>query len=219
MATFGKTDIVGLSSTTPGSSDVRAAFYSLAEAGTVTHLSVYFSGGASNTQVHRFVIYDDDGAGGIPGTQLGITAEQTIGVSQAAGWITAALVTPVALAAGTYWIGFHSGTTNGACNYWRKVTATDTAYVATDTYSDGTAATFPAGAYAQREYAVYATYTPTPVGDVPTVTTTAITAITATTASSGGTITDEGDSAVTAFGVCWNTSGSPTTADSHTHDG
>lgn len=55
-------------------------------------------------------------------------------------------------------------------------------------------------------------------GNAPTVTTTAISDITATTASSGGTITDEGSAAVTAYGVCWNTTGTPTTADDHTHD-
>lgn len=54
--------------------------------------------------------------------------------------------------------------------------------------------------------------------DPPTLTTTAISAITATTATSGGTITNEGSTAVTDYGICWNTSGSPTVADSHTHD-
>lgn len=51
-----------------------------------------------------------------------------------------------------------------------------------------------------------------------TVATTAITAITATTAASGGSITDPGGSAITARGVCWNTTGTPTIADSHTSD-
>jgi len=53
----------------------------------------------------------------------------------------------------------------------------------------------------------------------PTVTTTAISSIAGTTASSGGNVTNEGDESVTARGVCWNTTGSPTTADSKTSDG
>lgn len=57
-----------------------------------------------------------------------------------------------------------------------------------------------------------------PTGEAPTVTTTAISDITATTATGGGTITDDGGAEVTAYGVCWNTTGTPTTADSHTHD-
>lgn len=56
-------------------------------------------------------------------------------------------------------------------------------------------------------------------GTPPTVTTTSITSITATSAASGGTITSQGDSAVTAYGVCWNTGGAPTIGDEHTHDG
>jgi len=52
-----------------------------------------------------------------------------------------------------------------------------------------------------------------------TVTTTAVTSITATTASSGGNVTEDGGSAVTARGVCWSTSTSPTLIDNHTSDG
>ena len=54
---------------------------------------------------------------------------------------------------------------------------------------------------------------------VPTLTTTAATSITAISASTGGTITSDGGSAVTARGVCWNTTGNPTTADTKTTDG
>ncbi|MHC1703313.1 MAG: hypothetical protein AB9846_05340 [Tenuifilaceae bacterium] len=47
---------------------------------------------------------------------------------------------------------------------------------------------------------------------IATITTTAIASITATTASSGGSIASDGGAAVTARGVCWSTSTSPTTA-------
>ena len=53
----------------------------------------------------------------------------------------------------------------------------------------------------------------------PILTTTAISNITETTASGGGNITSQGSSAVTARGVCWNTSVLPTTGNSHTHNG
>ncbi len=59
----------------------------------------------------------------------------------------------------------------------------------------------------------------TPAAAAPTLTTTAASAITTTTASSGGNVTAMGSDPVTARGVCWNTGGSPTTADSHTSDG
>lgn len=54
---------------------------------------------------------------------------------------------------------------------------------------------------------------------LPAVTTTATTNITSTTASSGGTVTDEGAAPVTAYGVCWGITHSPTVADDYTTDG
>ncbi|MEI6060623.1 MAG: hypothetical protein WCR72_07920 [Bacteroidota bacterium] len=55
--------------------------------------------------------------------------------------------------------------------------------------------------------------------DPPAVATTVASSVTVTSASSGGTITSEGTSAVTARGVCWGTAASPTVADSKTTDG
>lgn len=49
--------------------------------------------------------------------------------------------------------------------------------------------------------------------------TTVVTSITTTSASSGGTITSDGGAAVTARGICWNTTTYPTTANSKTTDG
>ena len=49
---------------------------------------------------------------------------------------------------------------------------------------------------------------------VPILTTTAISAITITIATSGGNITDNGGAPVTARGICWSTTPSPTTANS-----
>ena len=53
----------------------------------------------------------------------------------------------------------------------------------------------------------------------PTVTTGLVSDITHTTATCGSKVTFDGGSPVTARGVCWNTSGNPTLADSHTTDG
>ena len=54
---------------------------------------------------------------------------------------------------------------------------------------------------------------------LPTLTTTTPSSITVTTASSGGNITNNGGAAVTARGVCWNTSTNPTIANNITTDG
>ena len=54
---------------------------------------------------------------------------------------------------------------------------------------------------------------------VVTLTTTSITAITALTATTGGNITADGGSTITARGVCWNTNSAPTLANSFTNNG
>lgn len=48
---------------------------------------------------------------------------------------------------------------------------------------------------------------------MPTVTTQAVTSIASTTATGNGNITNNGGSTPTVRGICWNTSGSPTTSD------
>ncbi len=53
----------------------------------------------------------------------------------------------------------------------------------------------------------------------PTITTTSASAITATTASSGGTISGNCTASVTSRGICWNTTGTPTTANSKATSG
>jgi len=54
---------------------------------------------------------------------------------------------------------------------------------------------------------------------LPQVETTSVTNITATTAQTGGGVSDDGGSAVTARGVCWGTSPMPTTSSSKSTDG
>ena len=55
--------------------------------------------------------------------------------------------------------------------------------------------------------------------NLPTVITTAITNITQTSATSGGDVTADGGSPVTARGICWSTSTNPTLSDSFTTNG
>jgi hypothetical protein len=54
---------------------------------------------------------------------------------------------------------------------------------------------------------------------IPIVSTTAISNITGNSANSGGNVTSDGGSPVTARGVCWNITSNPTTSDNHTTDG
>jgi uncharacterized protein (TIGR02145 family) len=54
---------------------------------------------------------------------------------------------------------------------------------------------------------------------LPTISTTAVTSILQSTAVSGGNITSDGGSSVTAKGVCWNTSPDPAISDNKTNEG
>lgn len=56
-------------------------------------------------------------------------------------------------------------------------------------------------------------------GEIPLVTTAEITGINPTSVTTGGTIVDDGGSEIISRGVCWNTSGKPTTANQRTIDG
>ncbi len=51
------------------------------------------------------------------------------------------------------------------------------------------------------------------------ITTSPVTSITANSAQSGGNITSDGGSPITVRGICWNSSGAPTTADNKTEEG
>jgi uncharacterized protein (TIGR02145 family) len=59
----------------------------------------------------------------------------------------------------------------------------------------------------------------TTLDGVPILTTISISNITATSATSGGNITDDGGSAITARGICWNTSTNPTITNDTTKNG
>jgi phosphodiesterase/alkaline phosphatase D-like protein len=67
-------------------------------------------------------------------------------------------------------------------------------------------------------YGADMTFTTNPA-NAPTVTTANVTNIAAVSASSGGNVTDEGGAPVTARGVCWSTTPTPTTADNLTVNG
>ncbi len=97
----------------------------------------------------------------------------------------------------------------------------------TGSFTSNLTGLLPGTVYHLRAYAVNATGTAygtdvqfTTVAVVaPSLTTAAVTAIDLTTATSGGTISSDGGGAISAKGVCWATTTTPTTADSKTTDG
>jgi len=83
--------------------------------------------------------------------------------------------------------------------------------------------TYYVRAYATNEvgtsYGNEVSFTTEQAPDLPTVITTAITNITQTSATSGGEVTADGGSPVTARGICWSTSTNPTLANSFSTNG
>lgn len=69
------------------------------------------------------------------------------------------------------------------------------------------------------EYSSPYTFTTTADASIPTVTTAAVSSITSNSATCGGTITIGAGGVVTARGVCWGTTATPTVSGSHTTDG
>ena len=82
--------------------------------------------------------------------------------------------------------------------------------------------TYYVRAYATNEkgtaYGTQVNFTTLPIL-LPSITTTTVSSITTTTAISGGIITNDGNTTVTARGICWSPTSNPTTANNKTIDG
>ncbi|WP_293051633.1 T9SS type A sorting domain-containing protein [Paludibacter sp.] len=102
---------------------------------------------------------------------------------------------------------------NGAASATGAFTASMTSLTANTTYYVRAFATNTAGT----SYGSEVSFTTSAIA--PTVTTQAVSSIAATTATGNGNITSLGVPNPTAYGVCWNTSGTPTTADSKADNG
>jgi hypothetical protein len=135
-----------------------ASKYTLSEAGLVSKLSVYAKK-VTGTGVARLFIQDDDGSGGGPGTLLATTPEISVS-SSTLSWIDGTFASEVELAAGSYWLGIHFG---GGLQVVGQESTTPGKY-GTDTYSDGTSATWSGMDTYNVSWCIYATYSTTPSG-------------------------------------------------------
>jgi fibronectin type 3 domain-containing protein len=95
---MGETNILG-SDDSGNAGLLLAQQATLAQAGTLQSLSFYVTQAAGNL---RLGVYDASGPNGGPGKLLA----QTNTFTPVVGWNTAAVTTPVALAAGTYWLAY-----------------------------------------------------------------------------------------------------------------
>ena len=150
--------------TTPGpSSDTADANYKLAskftapQAGNVVKVTGYVSGLAksSGSQVVRAIFYANNA--GAPGALLGVSNEVTIAARRPWGWVDFTFQSPVAIPAGTVWIGYISGSTNKVAQF-RYSQINNDSQTNVNTYASGPSNPFGSASSGARHYSIYATY-------------------------------------------------------------
>lgn len=135
----------------------RVNQYQLSTAVSVSKLSMYLAPtGTSGNQVLEGLIYADQG--GSPGTLLGATSQLTFSSANKVGWYDLTFSSPVALSAGTYWIGVISGNTSNIIGFrWNSVS--NARAINSDTYTDGPSNPFGSATLDAEQMSIYATYT------------------------------------------------------------
>jgi hypothetical protein len=163
-ATFGKTT-VGASSDYFGVERKRVNHYPLSEAGTVTKLSVYLAPTTTaGEQVLKGLIYSDNA--GKPEALLGVSETLTFKSTSAAGWYVLPFATGVKLAAGNYWIGVITGTTQKVTGF-RYTSVTGSRDYNANPYSSGPTNPFGTPTTDAEQISLYATYTRSHAGGEP----------------------------------------------------
>jgi uncharacterized protein (TIGR02145 family) len=174
--------------------------------------------------------YATNSEGTAYGNEVNFTTSQVVAATVTTTAISAITTTTAASGGNVTADGGGTITSRGVC--WATTANPTTTNSKT---SDGTgtglftssiAGLTPGTAYHVRAYATNSSGTAygsevtfTTLTAVPVLTTTAVTGITSVAAVSGGNITSDGGSAVTARGVCWNTTVKPVATDPHTTDG
>jgi hypothetical protein len=127
--------------------------------GSVTKLSVYAIPGINSPspQALKAVIYSD--SGGSPGALVATGTEVTYqGNVNGTGWFDLPFSSPVALGAGTYWIGFITGSTNEGMGYVFDWVGSSRAY-SQNTFTNGPTDPFGTATQDSEQASIYATFT------------------------------------------------------------
>lgn len=163
MTTLGITDTAGMSGSDLQLNVQYGCKFTMPVSGSVSTISIYMDGNGSLTdtqQVFIATVYDDDGADGDAGTLLGYTGEQTVLDAAAAAWVVFTFAAPIELAAGDFWFMVHCGASSKIGRMYGKTGSTPAGLFA-DVYAGGPLATAASTTNYTKNYAIYATYTPT----------------------------------------------------------
>jgi hypothetical protein len=157
--TFGTTTIG--SSIDTASINLKEVSKYTAVASNVTKLTGYISGlgAASGSQKIKAVIYADNGSGH-PGALLGVSNEVTVTAGQAFNWVDFPFASPVAVQAGTIWMGYIASSTSDLTQLRYDNSPGELNFnVNSGGYAAGPTNPFGTPTLSNKHYSLYATYT------------------------------------------------------------
>jgi glucose/arabinose dehydrogenase len=157
--TFGTTTIG--SSIDTASINLKEVSKYTAVASNVTKLTGYISGlgAASGTQKIKAVMYADNGSNH-PGALLGVSNEVTVNAGQAFNWVDFNFASPVAVQAGTIWMGYIASSTSDLTQLRYDNSPGELNFnVNSGGYAAGPTNPFGTPTLSNKHYSLYATYT------------------------------------------------------------
>jgi glucose/arabinose dehydrogenase len=157
--TFGTTTIG--SSIDTASINLKEVSRYTAVASNVTKLTGYISGlgATSGSQKIKAILYADNGSGH-PGARLGVSNEVTVNAGQAFNWVDFTFPSPVAVQAGTIWMGYIASSTSDLTQLRYDNSPSELNFnVNSGGYAAGPTNPFGTPTLSNKHYSLYATYT------------------------------------------------------------
>ncbi len=128
--------------------------YTLGSAVSVTRLSGYMAGGSAVSRM-RGVIYAN--SGGQPGALMAVSSEVSVAAGAAATWVSLPFASPVALPAGSYWLGYWYADGNGR-RYYIDTTGAERYKAAAYSATGNPPTSFGTGSTSTSSYSLVAVY-------------------------------------------------------------
>lgn len=131
----------------------------LTENGNITKISCRIANDQSGNKLTlaRAIVFTD--SAGSPDTCLGFSDEVSVSAGASVAWVDFGFGTPLAITAGTYWLGIHwNSNADGIAMYGANVSGALSYYA--DAYPPVASEAFGAASTAAARFAAIATYTP-----------------------------------------------------------